>query len=123
MLKKRFLEILKTNGIKENYAKVLYYLIQMDGGEACCKDVSEALNLPKQRVGDALRYLEKEKLKARMLLQIHDELLFEVPEKELKETAEAVKAAMEKAVTLKIPLVVDVKTGKNWQDLKKWKKN
>ena len=65
MLKKRFLEILKTNGIKENYAKVLYYLIQMDGGEACCKDVSEALNLPKQRVGDALRYLEKEKLIAR----------------------------------------------------------
>ncbi|MFA6316056.1 MAG: DNA polymerase I [Elusimicrobiota bacterium] len=53
-----------------------------------------------------------------MLLQIHDELLFEVPEGEVKAFAPWVKDVMETAVALKIPLKVDVKAGKNWQDMK-----
>ena len=60
--------------------------------------------------------LEKEKLETRMLLQVHDELLFEVPEKE-KDMAEAlVKEEMENAVKLNVPLKVDIGIGKNWAE-------
>jgi DNA polymerase-1 len=65
--------------------------------------------------------LSKEKSKARMLLQIHDELLFEVPAADAKELAMSVKKTMEHAVKLSVPLIVDVKAGPNWQDMEKLK--
>jgi DNA polymerase-1 len=58
--------------------------------------------------------LEKKRLKARMLLQVHDELVFEVPEAEAEETAVLVKGVMEKAADLSVPLVVDTGLGANW---------
>ena len=60
--------------------------------------------------------LEKHRLKARMLLQVHDELLFEVPEAEVADTSAAVSAVMEAAARLDVPLTVDVGTGPNWAD-------
>ncbi|WP_457577991.1 DNA polymerase I [Desulfomarina sp.] len=57
--------------------------------------------------------LEKAGLSARMLLQIHDELVFELPEAELEKTQSVVKAAMENALELAVPLVVNFETGKN----------
>jgi len=54
------------------------------------------------------------KLKARMLLQVHDELVFEVPEAELDETTQLVKKVMEGAAHLDVPLVVDAGHGANW---------
>lgn len=58
----------------------------------------------------------KENLKTRMLLQVHDELLFEVPEDE-KDILEAlVRQEMEGAVKLKVPLKVDIGIGKNWAE-------
>ncbi len=64
--------------------------------------------------------LAKAKLKARMLLQVHDELLFEVPDKEAAATIACLKPVMEKAalpmVALSVPLVVDAGTGKNWAE-------
>jgi DNA polymerase I len=58
--------------------------------------------------------MEKRKLKSTMLLQVHDELVFEVPESELKELSEIVRDKMENAMKLKIPVKVDIGTGKNW---------
>ena len=62
--------------------------------------------------------LEAEKLDARMLLQVHDELLFEVPEDRVAETVAALKPMMEKAslpaVDLSVPLVVDAGAADNW---------
>ena len=59
-------------------------------------------------------------LPARMLLQVHDELIFEVNKDALSETTEAVKNIMEKAsepvVKLDVPLVVDAGFGGNWAD-------
>ena len=52
----------------------------------------------------------------RMLLQVHDELVFEVPEAKVKETVALVKEAMESAAVLDVPLVVDAKTGANWDE-------
>lgn len=55
--------------------------------------------------------LKKENLSARLLLQIHDELVFELPEEELKKTREVVRKAMEEALPLDVPLVVNFETG------------
>jgi len=53
---------------------------------------------------------------ARMLLQVHDELVFEVPEAEVEATVALVKGVMEKPYPLDVPLVVGVGTGKSWGD-------
>ena len=62
--------------------------------------------------------LDEAKLSARMLLQVHDELVFEVPENEIEETGAVVKRVMETAtypaLELGVPLTVDVGTGENW---------
>jgi DNA polymerase-1 len=57
----------------------------------------------------------------RMLVQVHDELLFEVPQSSLKATAAKVKDLMENALSLSIPVVVDLKTGSNWADMSTYK--
>lgn len=54
------------------------------------------------------------KLKSKMILTVHDELLFEVPKDEIKTMKELVKYNMENAVKLSVPLKVDMKTGSNW---------
>ncbi len=56
-------------------------------------------------------------LKSRMILQIHDELVFELPEAELAVLAGLVKREMEQVKKLDVPIKVDMKTGKNWLDM------
>jgi DNA polymerase-1 len=62
------------------------------------------------------RRLKKEKLRTRMLLQVHDELLFEFPEEEKDIVSPLVKEEMENAVKLDVPLKVDIGIGKNWAE-------
>ena len=57
-------------------------------------------------------------LKGKMLLQVHDELVLECPEKELKETARVVQETMANAFPLSIPLSTEARYGKNWGDMK-----
>ncbi len=57
-------------------------------------------------------------LQSAMLLQVHDELVFECPPAELDEISRLVKAEMEGAYSLDVPLVVDIGTGPNWRDAK-----
>ena len=57
-------------------------------------------------------------LRARMILTVHDELLFEAPKEEAARTAETVRAQMEGVVALKVPLTVDVGIAENWRDAK-----
>ncbi|MEW6500792.1 MAG: DNA polymerase I [Thermodesulfobacteriota bacterium] len=59
------------------------------------------------------RELQKARLKAELLLQIHDELVFEVPEKEVDKTSGVVKKAMESVLALAVPLTVNLATGHN----------
>jgi len=86
-----------------------------------------AINTPLQGTGADLiklamisldRKLAERKLKTRMVLQVHDELLFEVPLAETDEVAALVRAEMESVVKLKVPLVADLAFGPNWRDLK-----
>ena len=60
--------------------------------------------------------LEDAGLNAKMLLQVHDELIFEVPTDEIDKTRALVKDAMESAATLNVPLEVDIGTGDNWDE-------
>lgn len=57
-------------------------------------------------------------LNSRMILQVHDELIFDVPQSELDEMIQLVRDCMQEAVSLSIPLVVDMKVGPNWYDVK-----
>ena len=62
--------------------------------------------------------LRKAQVKSRVLLQVHDELVLEVTEKEKDQVAQIVKDTMEHAVELAVPLVADVAVGKNWAQAK-----
>ncbi|GMO65138.1 MAG: DNA polymerase I [Endomicrobiia bacterium] len=57
--------------------------------------------------------------KSLMLLQVHDDLLFEVPIEELENMIPIIKNKMENSVTLSVPIIVDVRVGKNWGEMKK----
>lgn len=63
------------------------------------------------------RRLGDERLDAKMILQVHDELLFEVAPAEMAHVSELVRQEMENVYELKVPLVVEVKSGPNWRDL------
>ena len=63
------------------------------------------------------RKLTERKLKTRMVLQVHDELLFEVPNDEKQEVEALVRSEMEGVVKLNVPLVADLGFGPNWRDL------
>jgi len=62
--------------------------------------------------------LKQEGLKAKMLLQVHDELIFEAPEEEVEKLKIVVPEVMENAIDLKVPLIVDVAYGPTWYDAK-----
>jgi DNA polymerase-1 len=51
-----------------------------------------------------------------MVLQIHDELLFEVPDEEIDKAGELIKDAMEQVLSLSVPLTVEIGIGKNWRE-------
>jgi DNA polymerase I len=63
------------------------------------------------------RRLAEQKLEAKMILQVHDELLFEAPEKEQEALTELVRHEMENVYELAVPLVVEIGVGSNWRDL------
>jgi DNA polymerase-1 len=76
-----------------------------------------AADLVKLAMIEIARRLAAEGLRARMILQVHDELLFEVPQGELERVRALVKPAMEQVYALKVPLVADLKAGPNWRDM------
>jgi len=73
-----------------------------------------AADIIKRAMLDLERRLSESSLAGRMLLQVHDELLLEVPASQLEETSELVRDCMENAVPLKVPLQVDLGSGRNW---------
>jgi DNA polymerase I len=73
-----------------------------------------AADLIKLAMIQLARKMSDRKLKSRMILQVHDELVFECPEDEKQEMQALVKKEMEEVVPLKVPLVVDMGWGENW---------
>jgi DNA polymerase-1 len=87
----------------------------------------EAINMPLQgTASDIVKLamlkvdaaLKRENLKTRMIMQVHDELLFEAPEAEVEKAAGVIKKAMETTVELDVPLIVEVGAGTNWMNTK-----
>ncbi len=75
-----------------------------------------AADLIKKAMVEVQAALRDAGLRARMLLQVHDELVFEAPEAELAALTRLVKSRMEGVYALSVPLVADVGTGKNWRE-------
>jgi DNA polymerase-1 len=99
------------NGMRRSYAERQAINAPIQGSAA---DIIKRAMI---RVPSALA---RAKLDAVMLLQVHDELLFEAPEAQVDDTIAAVKAVMEAAVgprlSLNVPLVVDAGVGDNWNE-------
>lgn len=87
----------------------------------------EAINMPIQgSASDIVKLamlkvdaaLKRENLQTKLIMQIHDELLFEAPENEVEKVCEIVKKEMESAVTLDVPLIAEIGVGTNWMNTK-----
>ncbi len=76
-----------------------------------------AADLIKIAMINIYRKMKKQKLKSKMIIQIHDELIFEIPKNEQKTMQQFVKKEMESVMKLKVPLKVDIKVGKNWEEI------
>jgi len=77
-----------------------------------------AADLIKAAMIEIARGLKAQGLATKMLLQVHDELVFAVPEKELQAARTLVKDKMENVIKLKVPIKVSIKVGKNWLEMK-----
>ena len=77
---------------------------------------ADLIKLAMIRIHTAIR---ERALRSRMLLQVHDELVFEVPPEELETDGPLVRDHMEHVVELRVPLVVDIGVGPNWLDAKR----
>lgn len=79
-----------------------------------------AADLIKQAMLHVHRQMKQQSLQSRMLLQIHDELVFEVPPDELDDLIAVVRREMMAAAQLDVPLKVDIKVGSTWADCRPW---
>jgi DNA polymerase-1 len=77
-----------------------------------------AADIIKKAMVDVSKALEEKGLSSRLLLQVHDELIFEVPENEVETMQELVPELMEKTIELSVPLKADVAQGPTWYDAK-----
>ncbi|MBR1584993.1 MAG: DNA polymerase I [Clostridia bacterium] len=130
---KKFMEEAVKKGYENGYAVTLMgrrrQLPELKMSNANMRNFGEraAMNTPVQgtaadiiklamvRVHDALK---KEGLRAKLILQVHDELLIEAPKEEEQKVAAILKDCMEQVFSLSVPLVADVKTGESWFETK-----
>ena len=77
-----------------------------------------AADIMKMAMIEVDRRLEEKKLKARLVLQVHDELLLEVPTAEAEEVGQLLKESMENVVKLSVPLVAEMTEANSWYECK-----
>ena len=129
---KNFIDKTLTKTKKCGYVLTLFnrrrYLPEIQSKNRILKEFAErvAINMPIQGTSaDIIKVamvqidseLKKKNLKSKMLLQVHDELIFEVPQEEKELLVQIAKEKMERAVELEVPVKVNIKTGKRWSDL------
>jgi DNA polymerase-1 len=117
----------RETGYVETIMKRRRYLPDINSGNAVVRGYAErnAVNAPIQgSAADIIKMamirihdeIQKQHLESRMILQVHDELVFDVPMHEIDAMGALVKACMESAVEIDVPLEVQVEVGKNWLD-------
>jgi len=129
---KEYLEATKEQARKLGYVQTVLgrrrFLPEINSANRMVREAAErmAINAPVQGSSADIikiaminlhREMERRNLKSKMLLQIHDELLFEVPEQEVEEMKSLVAELMPRAVELCVPLKIDIKLGKNWAEM------
>ena len=101
------------------------YVPEVNSANRMVREAAErmAINMPVQGTSSDIikvaminlhREMQERGLKSRMLLQVHDELIFEVPQSEIEEMKQLVKEKMSGAISLEVPVKVDIKSGPNW---------
>ncbi len=129
---KKFLDAQIAEVRKTGYTKTLFGRVrpipEINSPQPNLRNFAErtAMNTPMQGAAADLIKLAMIELdrrlasdfEARMILQVHDELLFEAPDSELERLTKVVKEAMEGAHKLRVPLLVETKAGPNWRDMK-----
>ncbi|MDX1777352.1 MAG: DNA polymerase I [Thermodesulfobacteriota bacterium] len=128
---KTYLDRILKQAKKQHYVTTLMkrrrYIPEINSKNMTVRQFAErtAINAPIQGTAADLikvamlsisKRVAKEKLKAKMIMQVHDELVFEVPEKELEPVAKMVKEEMENVMELSIPLKVEIHWGKTWNE-------
>ncbi|MBA7527574.1 DNA polymerase I [subsurface metagenome] len=129
---KQYLESTKEQARNAGYVQTLLgrrrSIPEINSSNRQVREAAErmAINMPVQGTSadiikvamiNLYREMDKRQLKSKMLLQVHDELVFEVSEVELEEMHQLVPQAMSTALELSIPLKVDTKTGSNWGEM------
>ncbi len=129
---KQYLESTKTRAREKGYVQTLLgrrrYIPEIDSSNRQVREAAErmAINMPVQGTSaDIIKVaminlhceMEKRQLKSKLLLQVHDELVFEVPQDEMDEMRQLVVQAMSAALELSVPLKVDLKMGTNWGEM------
>ena len=99
-------ELISANGATRNFGERMAVNTPIQGSAA---------DLIKMAMINIDNRLDKERLKSMMILQVHDELVFEVIEDELEIIKELVKKEMENVMPMSVPIKVDIGTGKNWR--------
>lgn len=128
----KWIEHVKDETREHSYATTLFgrrrALPEINSGVAQVRNAAErmAVNLPTQGTAADLMKVAMVKVAeklpsvspdSKMILQVHDELVFEVPEADVPAVAKFVQREMEQAVKLSVPIVVDVKVGENWGEM------
>lgn len=126
-----YMEATRAAAAEQGYVETLYgrrlYVPEIRDRNAQRRQAAEraAINAPLQgTAADIVKramiavdaWLDREKLRARMILQVHDELVLEVPEAELDAVRDGIASLMAGAAELAVPLVVDVGVGANWDE-------
>ncbi len=129
----KYLNDTKEKARRDGYVETLLgrrrYIPDINSANKQVREAAErmAINMPVQGTSadiikvamiNLFREMVKKRLGSKMLLQVHDELVFEVPDDELKEMRKLVAEIMESAVKLNVPIKVDTKVGKNWGEMK-----
>ena len=115
------------NGYVETHFGRRLYLPEINSSNGMRRQAAErtAINAPMQgTAADIIKlaminvdnWLQSRQLKSQMIMQVHDELVLEVPENEFKQVVVGVKECMESAASLQVKLVVDVGDGDNWDE-------
>jgi len=129
---KKYIEREKAEARKKGYVLTLLnrrrYLEGINSKDKKIREFNErvAINAPIQGSAADLiklamvkidRFFKKERFKSRLLLQIHDELIFEAYQPELEKAKSIIKEIMENSLKLSVPIKVNLKTGNNWAEL------
>jgi DNA polymerase-1 len=130
---RKYLDSTKKQARENSYVQTLLgrrrFIPDINSSNRQVREAAErmAINMPVQGTSADIikvaminlhREMEKRQLKSKMLLQVHDELIFEVLEGEMEIMRQLVPEVMSAAVELGVPLKVDTKEGKNWGEMK-----